>query len=55
MHYQNDLIYTIILLFPTARYPPPGEKSRAVTFLIGVLSVGQLAKTVQEGRWTNFN
>ena len=34
------------------RYPLFGEKSKALTYLSGVRDVGQLEKTVRDGRWT---
>lgn len=34
------------------RYPLFGEKSKAFTYLSGVRDVGQLEKTVSDGRWT---
>ena len=40
------------LLFPTATYSLVLEKSRLVIVPSGVPDVGQLEKTVSEGRWT---
>lgn len=37
--------------FPTARNPPPGEKSSAKGYRTGVLSVGQLVKGVHDAEW----
>ena len=43
------------LLLPTAKYPPLGLKASDSTEPSGVRSVGQLLKTEQDGRCTNFN